>query len=138
MEYKNIVIMTLMSFIVSYYFTMTILLRANKTHNRNKLYQGLLMASWMVAIMFMFEPMHISILIFAVIGIIIFSYFIYFQIGINDVQFLLSMIEHHQMAIDMVKQNKRVTDKRVLLLMNNILATQQKEIDDMKDWLSLQ
>lgn len=138
MEYKNIVMMALMSFIISYYFTMTILLRANKTHNRNKLYQGLLMTCWMIVIMFILEPMNIGILIMAIIGIVIVSYFIYFQIGIDESQFLLSMIEHHQMAIDMVKQNKKAKDKRVLLLMNNILETQQKEIDDMKDWLSLQ
>src|SRR3989304_1633087 len=133
MEYKNIVIMTLMSFIVSFYFTMTILLRANKTHNRNKLYQGLLMASWMVAIMFMFEPMHISILIFAVIGIIIFSYFIYFQIGINDVQFLLSMIEHHQMAIEMVPRRQPVTRRRLRRSPGSRRPPQPREIDDMKD-----
>ena len=129
----------LMTFMVSYYFGMTILLRTNRTHNRNKLYQGILMTFWMVIIMFIIEPWIFSnliILAISVIGVILFTYLIYYQVGINENQFLLSMKEHHQTAIDMIKQIKPdVKDSRVISLMDGILITQQEEIEKMDQLL---
>lgn len=54
------------------------------------------------------------------------------QIFINDKQFELSMIEHHEMAIVMANKIKQKTlDPQLLQLANNIIQSQQQEINFM-------
>lgn len=52
-----------------------------------------------------------------------------------DAEFLAQMIVHHQGAIDMAEQAFIATERpEILLLANEIIAAQQKEIEQMKAW----
>ena len=140
----GVLIMIVASILIGYYLTMTIILRNNKTDNRNKMYQGLLMGFWMGLIELLMVGFLMKtwlsgftfILILLVLGIAFLSYLIYYQIGINENQFMLSMQEHHQMAIDMTNEVKpKTTDPRLLNIMDEILESQQREIKQMQDIL---
>lgn len=140
----GVLIMIIASILIGYYLTMTIILRDNNTDNLNRTYQALLMGFWMGLIellmvaflMRMWLPIYTLFLIFLVVGIVLFSYFIYNQVGINENQYMLSMISHHQMAIDMTNQVKPDTkDPRLLGIMDNILESQEKEINQMQEIL---
>ncbi|MDQ6767401.1 MAG: DUF305 domain-containing protein [Candidatus Eremiobacteraeota bacterium] len=57
--------------------------------------------------------------------------------GNPDHDFLLMMIPHHQSAIDMAHVELRYgKDSRVRALATRIMSAQQKEIDEMRSWLS--
>lgn len=140
----SITIMILASIVIGYYLTMTILLRNNVTDNRNKLYQSFLMGFWMGLVEFFmivyFAHLNIAnylpLLLFLLAGIAFFMYLIYTQTGINENQFMLSMIEHHGMAIEMVKQVRPQThDPRLLELMDEIESSQHEEIQTMRNIL---
>jgi Na+/H+-translocating membrane pyrophosphatase len=140
-----VVIMIVASIILTFFFTMTIILRENFTYNRNKVYQSLLMGAWMgiamILPMIVLEAkserqnmikMYLPILIALIISVVVLSWLIRQQVGIDEDQFILSMIEHHQMAIEMATLVKpKVTKPRLSTLVNDIITTQKQEIDVM-------
>ncbi len=141
----SVTIMVIASIFIGYYLTMTIILRSNITDNRNKLYQSLLMGFWMGLVEFLMiayfahlNIMHyLLLLVFLLAGIAIFTYLIYTQTGINENQFMLSMIEHHQMMVDMVNQVKdKLKDPRVLHLTDHIVEVQNREILEAQNILN--
>lgn len=98
------------------------------------------MGAWMgfimILLMFYTQKMimreYIPVLIGLVIAIVVLSYMIRQQKTINQDQFMLGMIEHHQMAIDMARLVKpKVTDPRLKTLVNNIITSQSGEISEM-------
>lgn len=141
----SVTIMILASIVIGYYLTMTIILRSNITDNRNKLYQSLLMGFWMGLVEFLmivyFAHLNIMqylpLLLFLFVGIALFTYLIYTQTGINENQFMLSMIEHHQMMVDMINQVKpNLEDPRLLRLTDDIVDTQNREIVEVRNILN--
>ncbi|SHE35350.1 protein of unknown function [Loktanella atrilutea] len=57
--------------------------------------------------------------------------------GDPDHDFMAGMVPHHQSAIDMAHTVLETTDDpQVRALAENILATQQAEIDEMNAWLA--
>lgn len=57
--------------------------------------------------------------------------------GNPDYDFMAGMVPHHQDAIDMANVVLKTTDDaQVRSLAENILATQQAEIDQMNAWLA--
>lgn len=141
----GVLIMIIASIFISYYLTMTIILRRNFTDNRNKVYQSLLMGLWMGLIellmvgflMKIWNSVYTMILILLIIGIIILTILIRTQIGIDQKEFLLSMIEHHQMAVDMSQLVKpKTTNPELLNLVNSIITSQQDEINQMRNLLN--
>lgn len=143
--YISVTIMIIASIIIGYYLTMTILLSKNKTNNLNKVYQSLLMGFWMGLVeifMFMvlmkrYDKYYVILTIFLLLGVIILTYLVVTQTFINEKQYLLSMIEHHQMAVDMsdkLKANQEITPE-VESLVDEIIKTQKDEIDQMYDFL---
>ena len=57
------------------------------------------------------------------------------QTGIGDRQFLRAMIPHHEGALLMCREAP-LTDERIQTLCRQILESQQREIDQMKQWLA--
>lgn len=140
----NVLIMIIASILIGYYLTMTIILTDRRTNNRNKAYQALLMGFWMGLIelvmvgilMGVWLPVYNLYLIGLVLGIVILTVLIRYQVGIDENQFLLGMIEHHAMALEMVKNTeKNASDPRVVSLMKNILSSQEREIREMEEIL---
>lgn len=141
----NVVIMIIASIFIGYFLTMTIILRSHKTNNRNKIYQSLLMGLWMGLVellmvgivMKMWIPGYTILLLLLLLGIAILSYLVYYQVGITATEFMLGMQEHHAMAIAMAKQVRpKVTDQRLLDIVDNIIQSQQSEIDQMQQLLN--
>ncbi len=57
------------------------------------------------------------------------------QAGVNDAQFVRSMIPHHSGAILMCK-NAKLSDPQLVKLCRDIIAAQQREIGEMTDILA--
>ena len=69
--------------------------------------------------------------------IVLFGIFYRYQIKIDDKQFLKGMIEHHSMALLMSDEiKKKSNDNDVITLANNIIKSQNKEIELMKKMLN--
>lgn len=51
-----------------------------------------------------------------------------------DKMFVADMIEHHQAAVDMAKLSANAKHREVKQLSQNIIAAQEKEIAQMKQW----
>lgn len=144
-EKISLVIMIVASIILAYFFTMTIILRRNFTNHANKLYQSLLMGAWMGIIMIlpmiffakghhreMMIKTYFPVLVILVVLVALFSWMIRQQIGIDDKQYILGMIEHHQMAIDMSDLLiPKTKNRRLKQLAEEIIADQEEEIDLM-------
>lgn len=134
--YQDTVIMMILSFIISY-LTMPIMINRNITNNLNKIYASILMASLMGLVEIGMLLYHTNMIPYLFIIILIITsilsiYLIKTQTLIYDKQFYLSMIEHHQMAIVMADKIKQKTkDSELINLADNIMITQQKEIDFM-------
>lgn len=137
---KGLTIMITLSILIGYY-TMTILIPKNKTNNLNKIYLSILMALYMGEIMLFIEALMnkrvtkfmIGIALLLLVGIIILTQLIKKQIGINQKEYLKSMIEHHQMAIQMSEKLKeKPHDADVDTLLNNIMTSQGTEIEFMR------
>lgn len=59
--------------------------------------------------------------------------------GNTDVDFVRSMIPHHQAAVTMARiELKFGTDRELRAMATEIVRTQQVEIDRMKTWLDKQ
>jgi uncharacterized membrane protein YvlD (DUF360 family) len=130
--------MMLISFVIGY-VTMPIINTENTTINLNKIYNALLMAFIMGIIEILMHSVHIdyTMLIALLFLTTVLFYFIRNQVFINDTQFYLSMIEHHQMALEMAKSIKqKTTDPDLQNLADNILKTQKEEIDFMRNKLT--
>ncbi len=112
--------------------------------NKNLFYQALFMSCAMGAIESVMmlsdssmktrceKNLFLFLLIFALLTLICIRY----QIGIDSNDFLKSMIPHHSMAILMVKEvQPKTTDPQILTLMQNIVQSQEHEIQVMKSLL---
>lgn len=114
-------------------------------NNLNKLYMSLLMGTMMALIMIVImivtmghlTLISLSILIISILSTIILIILIRDQIGIDRNEFARSMIEHHDMAILMSKNilQKPYQNPDVYILAQNIINSQQAEINLMKSWL---
>jgi hypothetical protein len=100
----------------------------------NDIYMGIIMTGWMFLLSGLFYSLTNYIYI-GLITIIISVYFIRNQIFINGYQYLSSMIPHHSMAIFMsnkIKEKNIIRNDEINNLINNIIITQQEEINIMK------
>jgi Domain of unknown function (DUF305) len=138
-HYGRLGIMTALSFIAMY-FLMYAMVNAldNVYMNFNQVYMAGLMAAPMVLIELalmssMYHNKRLNALIAgaAVVAAVVFFLFIRGQAGIGDRQFLRSMIPHHASAILMCNQAP-IRDAEIKRLCQNILSSQQAEIDQMK------
>jgi uncharacterized protein (DUF305 family) len=138
-HYGRLGIMTALSFIAMY-FLMYAMVNAldNVYMNFNQVYMAGLMAAPMVLIELalmgsMYHNKRLNALIAgaAVVAAVVFFLFIRRQAAIGDPQFLRSMIPHHAGAILMCQQAS-IRDADIKRLCQDIVSSQQAEIDQMK------
>jgi Ca2+/Na+ antiporter len=111
----------------------------NIRNSVGKMYLSIIMAIFMVIFeVFMHDMSYHTI--HSHYYVILASLFVIFivlyrrQIGINDKQYLNEMIEHHSMAILTSEEILQKTNsERVKKLAQNIITTQEKEINYMKE-----
>jgi uncharacterized protein (DUF305 family) len=138
-HYGRLGVMTALSFVTMYVLMYAMVDKlANVYMNFNQVYMAGLMAAPMVLIelavmksMYRDKRMNALMAGGAVVVGIAFFLFIRQQTAIADRQFLRSMIPHHAAAILMCKEAP-VRDAEIRSLCQNIMTSQQAEIDQMK------
>lgn len=138
-HYGRLAIMVLLSFIAMYVLMYAMVnSAANVYANVNQFYMAGLMAIPMVIIelalmraMYHNKRRNAVIVVASVVAMIAFWLFIRRQTAIGDGQFLRSMIPHHGGAILMCQQAP-LRDPELRELCQNIIVSQQTEIDQMK------
>lgn len=139
---RSISLMILLSILVSYFILSNVMLIGPIYNNLNKLYMSILMGMTMGAIASItmpFENKSYSVVVFgaSIVASIILVLMIRRQTFINKTQFTKSMVEHHEMAILMSRQVlKNTMNPAVRELAQNIINSQQKEIDQMISWIN--
>lgn len=138
-HYKKLLIMAFISFIAMYALMYAMVDRfSNVFLNVNQFYMAGLMASPMVIIeiavmsaMYMRKKLNAIVISISIVAIVGFYFSIRQQVGISDKQFLKSMIPHHAGAILMC-EGANLQDPEIKKLCEEIVVSQQKEIDLMK------
>jgi uncharacterized protein (DUF305 family) len=139
MHYNKLAIMAVLSF-VSMYILMYAMVNQfeNVFLNVNQFYMAALMASPMIIIevllmrmMYKNKKLNTAIIGVSAIALIGFFFLIRQQTEVSDRQFLKSMIPHHSGAILMCEQAD-IQDPEIKKLCEDIIASQQREIEQMK------
>lgn len=141
--YKNLFLSIGVSFLLMYSLTyVAVHTWADiSLFSTRSLYMAMVMIAPMILVMLIFmrdmytsKKLNIFLYMFS-IGLFFLSFFlIREQVFVNDVQFLRSMIPHHSSAITMCTKSA-VSDPEVIALCENIVITQQEEIDQMNSIL---
>ena len=138
-HYITLGVMAVLSFVAMYALMYSMV---NKYENVftsvNQFYMAATMTMPMVIIeiilmrhMYMNKKLNFVILTISVVALIGFYTGIRKQVAVNDRQFLKSMIPHHAGAILMCQESD-ISDPEIKRLCEEIVASQQKEIDEMK------
>jgi transcriptional regulator of nitric oxide reductase len=138
-HYWQLLIMAILSFIAMYVLMYAMVdVAANAHPNWNQFYMAGLMTAAMVVIeialmraMYHNKKLNMLIAAASIVMLISFWLFIREQTAIGDRQFLNSMIPHHAAAILMCERAS-IRDAEIKQLCQNILSSQQAEIDQMK------
>lgn len=111
---------------------------ANVFINVNQFYMAGLMTAPMIIIemlimggMYMNKKLNLIIIFISAVVLVACFFFIRVQTAVSDRQFLKSMIPHHAAALLMVNGAK-ISDPEIKKLADDIISSQQKEIDFMK------
>ncbi len=145
MKYVNLFLMTGLSF-VSMYVLMYLMVNNfdNVYHNLNQVYMaGLMTIPMLIIELFLMKSMYTNkkfntlILLGSLSLFFVLIFFIRNQTAISDREFLKSMIPHHAAALLMC-ESAQLQDPELKKLCENILATQQSEINFMKEKLKQQ
>lgn len=139
---RSIFLMILLSIVVSYFVLSNVMLIGPIYNDLNKLYMSLLMGTSMGAIAVVtmpFQKKSYSIALFgaSIVASVILIMMIRQQVFIDKTQFSKGMIQHHEMAILMSRQVlKHTANPTVKRLAENIINSQEKEIDQMISWVN--
>ena len=142
MGYKMFGIMMVVSFIIMY--GVMFLNVDNSSHiylSTTRTYMSLLMVSSMAAVMLLMmgkmypnKKINVAIIFTAIFIFILALTGLRTQTPIGDVQYMKAMIPHHSSAI-MVSKHANIQDPEVKKLSEGIIASQEKEIAEMKSIL---
>ena len=135
--------MTALSFVAMYILMYAMVNSLENVYNSlNEVYMAALMAAPMVAIslavmghMYPSRRANVVLAVLSVVALAAFWALIRTQGAVRDEQFLRSMIPHHAGAILMCRKAP-IADAEIRTLCRQIIASQQREIDQMKDILS--
>ena len=139
MSYKKFSLMMVISFIIMYSVMFLNVDEANHIYlSLTRTYMAILMITPMAVIMmFMMGKMYpnkklnTSIMLVAVVLFGVFFAGLRTQTPVGDVQYMKAMIPHHSSAI-MTSKNANIKDPEVKKLSEGIIASQEKEIAEMK------
>lgn len=142
-HYLQLLIMSVLSFISMYILMYAMVDRFENVYpNFNQFYMAALMTAPMVIIelllmrsMYKNRTANMAILAVGVVALGTLWFLIRDQTAVGDVQFLKSMIPHHAGAVLMCEQAP-IEDGAVRELCKSIIASQQKEIAQMKGMLA--
>ena len=131
------------SFIVMYAIMYSMADRwANVYINLSNVYMTGLMAGSMVPIMLltmpdMFKRKNMNAVLWAGTAVVLALcwFLLRAEAGVGDRQFLRAMIPHHSAAVQMAGESS-LSDPRVRKLAEKIIASQEREIDEMKAFLA--
>jgi uncharacterized protein (DUF305 family) len=137
-HYRRLVVMTVISFLAMYALMYAMVNRFENVHmNVNQLYMAGLMATSMVIIevavmrtMYHDKRLNVTIVVASCVALAGFWIMIRQQTAVSDRQFLRSMIPHHAGAILMCT-DAPIRDAEIKSLCENIVSSQQSEIDQM-------
>lgn len=138
-QYRKLLIMVLLSF-VSMYVLMYAMVDTwgNVIPNINRFYMAGLMTSPMIVIelllmgsMYMNKKLNSLLIALSCVALAGFYLLIRQQAAVSDKQFLKSMIPHHAGAI-LMGEKAKLKDPEIIELKNNIIKSQQEEINFMK------
>ena len=138
----SIAYMFLSSFLINYYVMSPIMTNSpqNITFSMGKIYASFIMAFIMSILeVLMFDLENVSVThnyyFILFIGLAISIWLYRKQVGINDIQYLTEMIEHHDMALFTSKNilEKPNISYRVREIAKRIQDTQEREITEMKE-----
>ena len=140
--YRSLALQTVIGGIIMYLVMFTMINSIDNFYNNlNMFYMTLMMVTPMVVLMIlamrhMFQSKAANVVLLVGSVIIFFGSFaaIRTQAAIGDTAFLRSMIPHHSGAILMCRQAS-ISDPQVIRLCGEIIQSQQREIDEMKDIL---
>jgi uncharacterized protein (DUF305 family) len=140
--YRKLLVMLLLSFAFMYLLMYAMVDRwANVVPNVNQFYMAGLMTMPMLVLevvimrsMYPSKKLNMILLVIGLAGMVAFFAGIQKQAGVGDRQFLRSMIPHHAAAVLMVKEAE-LSDPEIRKLAENIISSQQAEIQQMKDKL---
>lgn len=138
-EYRKLIWMVIISFIAMFILMYSMVDRlTNVVPNINQFYMAGLMTASMIIIeivlmgsMYMNKKLNVLIIAISAVVLVACFLFIRMQTAVSDRQFLKSMIPHHGAAILMAKEAD-INDPEIKKLVNDIITSQQKEIDFMK------
>jgi uncharacterized protein (DUF305 family) len=131
--------MTVISFIAMFILMYSMVDKfANVFINVNQFYMAGLMTAPMIIIemlimggMYMNKKLNLIIIAISAVVLVACFFFIRVQTAVSDKQFLKSMIPHHAAALLMVNGAK-ISDPEIKKMADDIISSQQKEIDFMK------
>ena len=139
MSYKKFSLMMLISFIIMYGVMFLNVDEANHVYiSTTRTYMALLMVSPMALVMMLMmgkmyphKKLNTGIMLGAVVLFALVLTGLRTQTPISDVQYMKAMIPHHSSAI-LVSKNANLKDPEVIKLSEGIIASQEKEIAEMK------
>ncbi len=139
MQYKKLLWMVIISFIAMFILMYSMVDKfANVIPNINQFYMAGLMTAAMLIIemaimssMYMHKKTNAVIIGISAIALVTCFVFIQNQTAVTNKQFLKSMIPHHAAALLMAKE-ANISDPEIKKLVNDIISSQQREIDFMK------
>ena len=138
-SYRKLFIMLVLSFISMYILMYSMVNSLKNVYpNINQFYMAGLMTMPMMIIelglmgkMYMKKKLNAFLISIRSVALIAFFLLIQYQTGVTDRQFLRGMIPHHAAAILMSEQSK-TKDPEIKKLQQEIITSQQREIDEMK------
>jgi uncharacterized protein (DUF305 family) len=138
-SYRKLFIMLVLSFISMYILMYSMVNSLKNVYpNINQFYMAGLMTMPMMIIelgfmgkMYMKKKLNAFLISISSVALIAFFLLIQYQTGVTDRQFLRGMIPHHAAAILMSEQSK-TKDPEIKKLQQEIITSQQREIDEMK------
>lgn len=142
-SYSKLMVMVGIHFLIMFFLTYALANSLDDIYvNINRAYMAGIMISPMIVLMLIFMDMkyynsRLNIILYmtATAFFVAFFTFARSQTFVGDRQFLRSMIPHHSSAILMCA-NPKITDPEIKALCENIMKSQQSEIDQMRSILN--